>query len=70
MFIDDGKSGVNEPPKKLFKKEDDDLTTSYVDSIDQATSPCPPFYLTKVTGIEDTYNKPDFAVGIKGKLYV
>ena len=69
ILIDDEKFGVDVPPKKLFKKEDDDLT-SYVDSIDHATSPCLPFYLTKVTGIEDTYNRPDFAIGIKGKLYV
>ncbi|XP_065882346.1 tyrosyl-DNA phosphodiesterase 1-like [Dysidea avara] len=64
---DDEKFGVDVPPKKLFKKEDDDLT-SYVDSIDHATSPCLPFYLTKVTGIEDTYNRPDFAIGIKDIL--
>jgi len=64
----DEKSGEDSPPKKLFKKEDDDLTTSYVDSIDQATHPCLPFYLTKVAGIEDTYNTPEYAIGIKGKL--
>jgi len=71
MLVGDKESdGVDEPPKKLFKKEDGDLSTSYVDSIDHASSPCLPFYLTKVTGIEDTYNKPNFAIGIKGKFYV
>ena len=51
------------PPKKL--KTD----VSYVESIDFAKFPCPPFYLTKVSGIADTHNSPDVAIGIKGKLY-
>ena len=52
------------PPKKLLKPESHGV--SYVDSIDCAKFPCPPFYLTKVTGIADTHNSPDVAIGIKG----
>ena len=52
------------PPKKLLKTESHEA--SYVDSIDCAKFPCPPFYLTKVTGITDTHNSPDVAIGIKG----
>ena len=51
------------PPKKLLKTD-----VSYVESIDCAKSPYPPFYLTKVAGIADTHNTPDVAIGIKGKL--
>ena len=52
------------PPKKMLKTD-----VSYVESIDCAKFLCPPFYLTKVTGIADTYNNSDVAIGIKGKLY-
>ena len=53
------------PPKKLLKIEPHDV--SYVESIDCAKHPCPPFYLTKVAGVADVHNSPDVAIGIKGE---
>ena len=53
------------PPKKLLRTESHNV--SYAESIDCAKHPCPPFYLTKVTGIADVHNSPDVAIGIKGE---
>lgn len=68
-ILGDGKdsSQSDVPPKKLLKAEAREV--SYADSIDCAKFPCPPFYLTKVTGIADTHNSPDVAIGIKGDHY-
>lgn len=69
-ILDDGKSTPDNsqddlPPKKLLKTKSSDA--SYMENIDHAKFPCPPFYVTKVAGIADTHNAPDVAIGIKGK---
>ena len=58
------------PPKKRTKLSDDCIVISDQSDSDTDCAPScadpPMFYLTKVRGISDEYNQPNYTVDIKG----